>query len=419
MLACAYILASSGSPIVQVTYPPQTLALEDFVPDCNGITEFTSATSNSTKLKEIPPVVNDWSDETDSTREWTVVYPAGFPDTFEQVLELYTTRRMKPAASSVPIYKRKLGVSIPSQQRWLRYWSQFLASGGHPLSKSPRPSSDRMESGPASYIHIPDSGEVRLTRVVVRMRGLSGVQPSLIQAVSLIKQTTNRNDTDANSNGRVWASVARYDDALIDLLENCGEPSRFLASESLCAFKDDKWDRKKMIRRFASITTTDVQVCTDQNTVRATISQKDKINILWQDTQTSTFNMGSPQGWTDVTTECDGLQPESASPSDGSAYSVVSSLSKVNSDGIVVHANRELRLKLFWVQVGSRIHFACITVSNCRQATLGWIWFIPAFHISPESTSSTVVFTRSEIDCAVGIGKALVDVEVHLVRCAD
>ena len=230
--------------------------MEDLVPDCDDVIEPESVIFKDEEVKAITAVANDWPNEDDSTREWTVVRPTAVPprDTFEHVLELYTTRRMKPIVPCVPAYKQKLGVSIPSQRRWLRYWSQFLASGGHPLSRSPCSFSDTLESGPALH----SGRRVRLTQVVVRMRELSGVQPSLIQAVNLIKQTANWNGTEATSGDRVWASVARYDDDLVDMLGNCEE---FQASEFPCAFKDDKWDRKKMVRKFASITTVDVRVC--------------------------------------------------------------------------------------------------------------------------------------------------------------
>ena len=261
MLACAYILASTVSPIVQATHPPQTLHMEDLVPDCDDVIEPESVILEDEEVRTIPTAANDWPNEDGSTREWTVVRPTSVPprDTFEQVLELYTTRRMKPIVPRVPAYRQKLGVSIPSQRRWLHYWSQFLASGGHPLSRSPQSYPETLESGPVLH----SSRRVRVTRVVVRMRELSGVRPSFVQAMSLIKQTANWNGTGATSGDRVWASVARYDDDLVDMLENCEESSRLRASESPCAFKDDKWDRNKMVRKFASISTVDVQVCAE------------------------------------------------------------------------------------------------------------------------------------------------------------
>lgn len=41
---------------------------------------------------------------------------------------------------------------------------------------------------------------------------------------------------------------------------------------------------------------------------------------------------------------------------------------------------------------------------------MGWIWLIPAFHMVDRLT--TVTLTRKEIDFPLGIGAALVDVEI-------
>lgn len=49
---------------------------------------------------------------------------------------------------------------------------------------------------------------------------------------------------------------------------------------------------------------------------------------------------------------------------------------------------------------------------------MGWLWFIPAFHMSapfaqPENTTKFLL-TRQEIDFPLGIGSAIVDVEISL-----
>jgi phosphatidylinositol-3,4,5-trisphosphate 3-phosphatase/dual-specificity protein phosphatase PTEN len=60
--------------------------------------------------------------------------------TLEQVLDLHRSRRMKTSSkhlrrslSTSTAKKPKMGVSIPSQQRWLFYWSQVL-QGKDPAS---------------------------------------------------------------------------------------------------------------------------------------------------------------------------------------------------------------------------------------------------------------------------------------------
>lgn len=46
------------------------------------------------------------------------------------------------------------------------------------------------------------------------------------------------------------------------------------------------------------------------------------------------------------------------------------------------------------------------------QVALGWVWLIPAFHISPDSPSFSLVLSSDDIDFAIGIGKALVDMKI-------
>lgn len=172
-------------------------------------------------------------------------------DRFEQVLELYTTRRMKPTFQHLPEHKRKLGVSIPSQQRWLRYWSQSLATDGSMSSSA----------GGSLTPHKRSCKKVKVSRVVVRMRELSGIQPSLVHAMSVVQQATNLRSSEAASGGHVWASLARYDD---DLVEGLSELSP-CQTETPRILKDGRWDREKMVRKFATMSTGDVEVSGDGN----------------------------------------------------------------------------------------------------------------------------------------------------------
>lgn len=52
---------------------------------------------------------------------------------------------------------------------------------------------------------------------------------------------------------------------------------------------------------------------------------------------------------------------------------------------------------------------------------MGWIWFIPQFHIAAASLSSAptkILLTRKEIDFPLGIGAALIDVEITISACS-
>jgi phosphatidylinositol-3,4,5-trisphosphate 3-phosphatase and dual-specificity protein phosphatase PTEN len=54
---------------------------------------------------------------------------------------------------------------------------------------------------------------------------------------------------------------------------------------------------------------------------------------------------------------------------------------------------------------------------------MGWLWFIPLFHVSQtfSSTQDTTRFllTRKEVDFPLGVGSAIVDVEISLEACEE
>lgn len=54
---------------------------------------------------------------------------------------------------------------------------------------------------------------------------------------------------------------------------------------------------------------------------------------------------------------------------------------------------------------------------------MGWLWFIPLFHmpLSLSSTQDTTRFllTRKELDFPLGVGSAIVDVEISLEACEE
>ncbi|KAI6032431.1 hypothetical protein EDC04DRAFT_2898130 [Pisolithus marmoratus] len=405
-LACAYLLSCPLSPAPPELDTRRTLRVADFIRNVDTAKP-TSSTFEDAEVETMQATTDSWSQmESDLTRDWTMVRTVSEPprDRFEQVLDLYTTRRMKPTVQQLPSRKPKLGVSIPSQQRWLRYWSQSLATGGS------------MSSNPEGSLGLREYGcrKVKITRVVVRMRELSGIQPSLVQAVGIVQQATNLHSSEATSSGRVWASLARYDD---DLVGRLSELSPCQTGEAPRIFKDGKWDREKMVRKFATMSTAAVEVSKDGG-MGARLFSFTLVSLL-------------DEGWTDISAQGVHHPQQGGSPLasslDSLAYSIIHPSSSdtgcANDSGvIIVHADRELRLKLFWGQVGLVMHPTKQSPqfsSLMGQATLGCFWFIPAFHISPEAASSVAVFTRPEIDFAIGMGKSLVDVNISMVWCTD
>lgn len=234
-------------------------------------------------------------------------------DKLAQVLDLHTSRRMKNTSGSK-------GVSIPSQRRWLGYWSLVLASS----------------ESPSSFIPSTFSPKIRITQLVVRMKDLPFLSSTSLQ-----------------SNIKVWASLAKYDDAFVELLEKFEESSRDPSGSGhtmgirrqeggpdIGAFRKEldsgKFDREKMVRRFATMSGT------------AKTDSKEKL--------------------------------------------VTYTLTADSNQDLTLSASRELRVKLFLGQV-----FLC------------WCWFIPRFHF----LATSLVLEKKDLDFAIGLGSLIVDVSVH------
>jgi phosphatidylinositol-3,4,5-trisphosphate 3-phosphatase/dual-specificity protein phosphatase PTEN len=181
----------------------------------------------------------------------------------QQVLDLHTSRRMKASSiaantSSSKPSKAKPGVSIPSQRRWLLYWSRLLAGQGPPGMWGLSDTQSGLTNGSYSPPSFPR--KVRITEVSLRMRELSGIKSSLVRAASLlIDRGKEGRSLTSPVNDRVWASLARYDDELVGALEHQEQRTRDAAklgrrkqpSESVDdIFFTDKWDKEKMVRTF-------------------------------------------------------------------------------------------------------------------------------------------------------------------------
>ncbi|KAG9311695.1 phosphatases II [Chiua virens] len=313
-------------------------------------------------------------------------------NSLEQVLDLHTSRRMKPSLHpsrhhpDVPLAKKpKIGVSIPSQKRWLFYWSRVLVGRGPP---SLRPRTGHPEH---QVDEAPRSTKVKLTKLTVRMREPSRIQPHLVQAASVVitRAGKGRAVGEATS-GRLWASLSRYTDRLVDELRHweneSWDPAGIIPTTT---FQDDRWDKPKMIRSFARMGLSDTQ-STDEDG-----SKKPIVTYVLRP-------VSEAEGeWIHVSVPESSLKDsqEGATTAEGSASM---SLPVEEDDledlpDVLLDADRELRIKLF---IG--------------EVPLGWLWIIPAFHMSPDSPTSTVLLSNDEIDFAIGIGKALVDVKISL-----
>lgn len=96
--------------------------------------------------------------------------------------------------------------------------------------------------------------------------------------------------------------------------------------------------------------------------------------------------------------------------------------------GVILDANREVRVKLYMGRVScgkkpSSSSTPKLTRMELAQVFMGWFWFIPTFHMphprssAPEPT--TWVLTKKDIDFPLGVGSSIVDVSVTMQWCPE
>ena len=268
-LACAYLLSPYASPSASPSASIPSSLRDDWslIGDREGLqtpSEDTSVVLSATIDR--PASVPSGADLSQVSSEPVV-------DTLEKVLHLHTSRRMKPSLHpsrhhpDVP-KKPKMGVSIPSQQRWLSYWSQVLGGKGPPP----------LRSFPAKDETLLDkTTKVKLTKLTIRMREPSRIQPHLVQAASAVITTAGKGRAMSESTtGRLWASLARYSDRLVDELEHWEKQSRGPAGAMRSSpFKNDRWDKTKMIRSFAHLGMSDIEPTQESESVCTSTSHFD------------------------------------------------------------------------------------------------------------------------------------------------
>ncbi|KAG6873887.1 hypothetical protein C0995_009666 [Termitomyces sp. Mi166 len=305
------------------------------------------------------------------------------PDTLNTVLDLHTSRRMKRPSS--PGKKAKQGVSIPSQRRWLYYWALLLS-----------------HTAPAHLWAVPPVP----SQIKLRMRPTSTAKAGLVRAASVVlERTKGPKNAPEHKDAHVWASLARYDDELIDVLEECERrtrdengrmgvrrPDSDLSGEEDIRdlFKSARWDKEKMVRTFARMGAVgDSAIAREKGE-----GKDDKIDVF----TLSSFNIQTWSAFRDKLKTEDEPNPDDAEGPASETESLYDETPSAKERGIVLDAGREVRIKLYMGQV-----------------FMGWLWLIPTFHMTPASEGSTkLCLTRKELDFPLGLGKAIIDVEIEM-----
>lgn len=260
-MACAYLLSLYASPSASIPS-----SLHDSFSEWSLIGDKEGLQTPSTDMTTVLPATADRPVSVPFGTDLSRVSSEPMANTLEKVLDLHTSRRMKSSLHpsryhpDVPLAKKpKMGVSIPSQQRWLFYWSQVLDGRGPPSLRLSL-GKDHPENQETLFNKTPQIAKVKLTKLTIRMREPSGMQPHLVQAASVVITSAGKGRAvNESTTGMLWASLARYGDRLVNELGHWEKESRSsVGAIQTSPFRDHRWDKSKMIRSFAQMGTSDI-----------------------------------------------------------------------------------------------------------------------------------------------------------------
>ncbi|CAE6480223.1 unnamed protein product [Rhizoctonia solani] len=347
--------------------------------------------------------------------------------TLESVIALHTSRRMQTPREGGKV---KQGVSIPSQRRFLGYWSRLL-DGAAP------PGMWGINGGPDG---VDDRQRVRLGTIRVTMRDDASVKQRGMKIINSLLDRAVGNEG-KKGKGEVWVSLARYDDNLVELLEEWEQRTRSpehgighrahsveadrneregeVALEHL--FEDGTWDNKKMVRSFARMGVVDPADVTEAKESDKDTTIIKRTHILhplkyskWVKVEKKvapkTSRLTVPGAYRGSGDDSDAASASSMSTTATNVAAAVTEAREQDKSqtemeeieinpGVILDARREVRAKLYMGQV-----------------PMGWMWFIPAFHLADGATESTIKLTRKEVDFPLGVGAWIETIEIVLTR---
>ncbi|KAB5590839.1 Ptenb protein [Ceratobasidium theobromae] len=347
--------------------------------------------------------------------------------TLESVIALHTSRRMQTPPEGGKV---KQGVSIPSQRRFLGYWSRLIdgasPAGMWAINKATYSNTDLAGA---------DKQRVRLSTIRVTMRDDASLKQRGMKILnSFLDRAVGGGSDGKKGKGDVWVSLARYDDNLVELLEGWEQRTRSLehgighrehgpeadrnekegevALEHI--FDDGTWDNRKMVRSFARMGVTDPKDTIIKRTHILHPLKYSKWVKVDKKYVTKQSRLSVPGAYRGSGDDSDAASASSMSTTaTGVAAAVVEAkqqkeqskddLEEIEiSPGVVLDARREVRAKLYMGQV-----------------PMGWMWFIPAFHMTEGGPESTIQLTRKDVDFPLGVGAWIEGVEIVLTRIED
>ncbi|CUA71045.1 hypothetical protein RSOLAG22IIIB_04437 [Rhizoctonia solani] len=456
-LACAYLLTLEQTPTpprLQRSYAAKEWAerraemlineVESDEEEIHQSNDSSSKKTNSTEPKGIlnakeaplslsPQVTLDIPGDPKSS-EPSPVSPSGSSSiktkkgsTLESVIALHTSRRMQTPREGGKV---KQGVSIPSQRRFLGYWSR-LVDGAAP------PGMWGINGGSGG---TDDRQRVRLETIRLVMRDDASVKQRGIKIINSILDRAVGNEG-KKGKGEVWVSLARYDDNLVELLEGWEQRTRSpehgvgyrahgpeadrnekegeIALEHI--FDDGTWDNKKMVRSFARMGVTDPVDVTEVKESDKDATFMKRTHVLrplkyskWVKVEKKGTSKpprlsvpGAYRGGGDDSDAASASSMSTTATNVAAAVTEAREQDKLQTEmeeveinpGVILDARREVRAKLYMGQV-----------------PMGWMWFIPAFHMPEGATESTIKLTRKEVDFPLGAGAWIEGVEIVLAK---